>query len=683
MRNFLWLCLFAPLSLFGQVLDGHRIAKSELETRLQARFQHFETTTLALDELSYQAEQKGQVVIPWQGQEVVLFLEYNPIQSPELVWTASDGEVQWEEPVTPFATYRGVVAGDATSLVRLLIEPEMIMGYFRSGETWVFVDPLSSYDKEANPGEVVIYDVRDVYANEAVRCGAVELEEQAQVWQEQALERHGAAQKSNQLKILEVATDTDAEYYGAHFLPGGIPSVNLYITGILNGVDGIFTSEVNVTLQITFQNVNTSIPFDAYAATDPCVMLNTEMFNTWNTPFYANQNWDVAHLFTGKALSAATCLPGNPTNIVGLANIGTVCLNRPGALGLSQDFTTDLSQLVKLTAHEFGHKFGAQHIDPPATCGGNGRIMCSIIQPIGPNLFSNQTKTVICAHVANWGCCLDNPVNTPPVAMCATNLTFNAGSQCTVSVPPSVVDNGSFDPDGCNFFPLNLSVSPAGPYGIGTTPVTLTVTDSQGATSSCQTTITVTGTNSPPIGSAGFPRVADEGAFVSLLGSGSDPDPGQTVSFTWTQTAGPPVTLLNPATATPSFFAPAVPLNSCTKLEFRLDVSDPCGATVSDTVSVSVNDVLILQDVAIRDCLRIFPCNRYFIWRLANGSIVRGNIVVSGTGSNLTFTGRTSAGDILTGRISGIGAKATLDSAAGVRLGSIRDSNITNNFPCP
>jgi hypothetical protein len=83
-------------------------------------------------------------------------------------------------------------------------------------------------------------------------------------------------------------------------------------------------------------------------------------------------------------------------------------------------------------------------------------------------------------------------VNQPPACQ-AQNVTVSASANCTASAS---IDNGSSDPDGDA---ITITQTPAGPYPLGATNVTLTVTDSKGASSSCAATVTVADSTPPQI----------------------------------------------------------------------------------------------------------------------------------------------------------------------------------------
>jgi hypothetical protein len=81
--------------------------------------------------------------------------------------------------------------------------------------------------------------------------------------------------------------------------------------------------------------------------------------------------------------------------------------------------------------------------------------------------------------------------NQPPLAKCKS-VTVSVGASCSADAS---INDGSFDPDTGDI--ITLTQSPAGPYPLGDTVVTLTVIDSQGASSECAATVTVAD-NTPP-----------------------------------------------------------------------------------------------------------------------------------------------------------------------------------------
>ncbi|MBL4661565.1 MAG: hypothetical protein JKY19_14495 [Alcanivoracaceae bacterium] len=85
------------------------------------------------------------------------------------------------------------------------------------------------------------------------------------------------------------------------------------------------------------------------------------------------------------------------------------------------------------------------------------------------------------------------PDNNPPVALCMDVTVEGSDANCSVSVN---INDGSTDSDGTV---VSLVQSPAGPYGLGDTSVTLMVTDNLGATASCSAVVTVLDSLTPVI----------------------------------------------------------------------------------------------------------------------------------------------------------------------------------------
>ncbi|MDE2663884.1 MAG: Ig-like domain-containing protein [Gemmatimonadota bacterium] len=182
--------------------------------------------------------------------------------------------------------------------------------------------------------------------------------------------------------------------------------------------------------------------------------------------------------------------------------------------------------------------------------------------------------------------------------------TADAGSDQTVDERTTVTLDGSgSDPDGdsVSYAWKQLTGTTAtltsmtvasptfpAPEVTADTDLTFELTVSDGSLSDMDTvTVTVRHVNRAPTADAGANQAVDEGATVTLSGSGSDPD-DDTVSYAWTQTAGPTVTLSDTSAASPTFTAPEV--TASTDLKFRLTVSDGTLSTTDD-VTVTVRQV--------------------------------------------------------------------------------------------
>jgi outer membrane protein assembly factor BamB len=120
-----------------------------------------------------------------------------------------------------------------------------------------------------------------------------------------------------------------------------------------------------------------------------------------------------------------------------------------------------------------------------------------------------------------------------------------------------------------------------------TAQIVLEVSASDGlVTVTDQVTITVNPVNESPTVDAGSARTVDEGSTVNLSGSASDPD-GDDLTYSWTQTSGPSVSIQNASALNASFTAPSVTSN--TSVVLQLAVSDGT-VTVTDSVTITVRD---------------------------------------------------------------------------------------------
>ncbi len=190
-------------------------------------------------------------------------------------------------------------------------------------------------------------------------------------------------------------------------------------------------------------------------------------------------------------------------------------------------------------------------------------------------------------------------VQTAPVANAGPDQTVQEGDTVTLD------GSGSYDPD--DGIAAYKWLQTAGPQAVlsdagAVTPsfiapeadesgdvltFQLTVTDGAGNQSADSCNVTVSYVNNAPMADAGSDKSVNEGTTVQLDGSGSTDSDDGIAAYAWVQTAGIPVELSDPSSATPTFVAPDV-ISEDAVLTFELTVTDRAGNQGADDVAVTV-----------------------------------------------------------------------------------------------
>ncbi len=250
-------------------------------------------------------------------------------------------------PSGPLRTLRGIVEGHpgavvAGSLGTAGLTARLLMADGRR----LWLEPLAPLLATADPGEYVVYQDDDVTGS-AGACRAV----QDRAAQAALLNRRafGAPFCTDGLCVAELACDADVEYF-EHW--GSIEAVEERINSVINAVNLQFERDVQISHLITTLVIRMSEP-DPYDASDADALLS--QFRLHWLVNHTEVPRDLAQLFTGRNLDGTT---------VGVAWVGSVCDNRAYSV-VQSDWSSQFGCSTDLSAHEFGHNWGAIHCACP------------------------------------------------------------------------------------------------------------------------------------------------------------------------------------------------------------------------------------------------------------------------------------------------------------------------------
>lgn len=369
-------CVWATASLLSTVLTfapaSNATAAGPLQlTQALDRFAASDLSTLTLPS-GLPEQLKTSVTIG--GRSVELQLSRSSVRHPDFrVLVDRGGGVLEEVEPPPARTYRGIIAGQLDSQVSVSLLDAGLQGTIQDvdGSIW-WVEPFANLAAGAPAGLHITYRAEDVLGSWGI-CGndLFGLNEPVEVHSDfDGLDGDEGGIAGSPIYICEIACDADFEYFQKN--SNSVASTVSDIENLLASVTTIYESNVGITYEITTIVVR-STSDDPYTTNNPGDLL-CEFRSTWNTAPETSITRDVAHLFTGKALT---------DGILGIAWLGGMCNangnvcgsfgNRAYSLVESKSFGLNFNQRTALSSHELGHNWNAQHCDAQSPC----HIMCS------------------------------------------------------------------------------------------------------------------------------------------------------------------------------------------------------------------------------------------------------------------------------------------------------------------
>lgn len=376
-----------------------------LRDELKGSFKKFDLIRLSNQKARRQAESTGTFSIQTPTRNYQLSLTPRDLRSSH--YRAEDTTVMGTRLLekNETTTFKGKIIGDDSSEVRLTIDGDKLEGFFVVEGKRHFIEPANRHSNFAGKEDFIVYQEGDKLENESFSCHT-DLGSKIDRGKNYVFSK--SPETPQAMQVIELATDADFDFVT---VTGGASATNNEILSILNMVEGIFQTELNLTISVVFQH--TWSMADPYTATSANNFLSS-FKNYWNAN-HTNVVRDATHIWTAKS---------NLLN-QGLAYLGTVCARPDFAYGFSGKIQWDSAKFL-VAAHEIGHNLGANHAEEAQGCART--LMNATIVVGSPLTFCPMSRAEVAGFVSSNGSCLSTKISKP------TRFDFDNDGKSDISV---------------------------------------------------------------------------------------------------------------------------------------------------------------------------------------------------------------------------------------------------------
>ena len=283
-------------------------------------------------------------------------------------------------PTSNIKTYRGHLKNQINSTVALTLSDNYLSIMIRDDVNTYFIEPLTTYDEEAQGNQFAFYKSKDIHPDNIYECKKSEILSE--------IRNDVSLNKSNALACFDVELAIVVDYLMYTTEGSNVNNVLNTLATIYNLVSLDFDNDFNHQLNIRIKEVVISVcpACDQWSTTNN-VGHALDAIRNWGETGGFNETFDIGIFWTSRVFD---------DNFAGLAYQDQICgTQRYIAV---RKYTANTQSLRIMMSHEIGHSFGCgPNFEIGSACESNPGRGPKIMDPIvDPNSVGWTNGTLSC-----------------------------------------------------------------------------------------------------------------------------------------------------------------------------------------------------------------------------------------------------------------------------------------------